>query len=68
MIDPKEEDYANDPNDALRREDDTENIEELDGDSVSIEHDKDLLDQADEASKPSYELDVEDYKEDDLDD
>lgn len=68
MIDPKEEDYANDPNDALRREDDTENIEELDGDTVSIEHDKDLLDQADEASRPSYELDVEDYKEDDLDD
>ncbi|MDN3585572.1 hypothetical protein QWY86_02755 [Pedobacter aquatilis] len=64
MIDPKDEDYSNDPNDALRREDDTENINELNGESSNIEHDKDLLEQADEASRPSYELNVDDLKED----
>ncbi|WP_231491023.1 hypothetical protein [Pedobacter sp. Leaf170] len=68
MIDPENEDYSNDPNDALRREDDTENINELDGDTSKVEHDKDLLKQADEASRPSYELNVDDLKEDDLDD
>ncbi|WP_231460414.1 hypothetical protein [Pedobacter sp. Leaf132] len=68
MIDPENEDYSNDPNDALRREDDTENINELDGDTSNVEHDKDLLKQADEASRPSYELNVDDLKEDDLDD
>ena len=64
MIDPKDEDYSNDPNDALRREDDTENINELDGDDINIEHDKDMLEQADEASKPSYELNVDDLADD----
>ena len=68
MIDPKDEDYSNDPNDALRREDDTENINELDGDTTNVEHDKDMLEQADEASKPSYELNVDDLKEDDSED
>lgn len=70
MIDPKDEDYSNDPNDALRREDDTENINEIAGDDASIEYDKDKLDQADEASRPSYELNVDDLEEDenDLDD
>ncbi|RNL55176.1 hypothetical protein [Pedobacter jejuensis] len=70
MIDPKDEDYSNDPNDALRREDDTENINELDGDGTNIKHDKDLLEQADEASRASYELNVDDLKDDeeDLDD
>ncbi|RZK20643.1 MAG: hypothetical protein EOO86_03710 [Pedobacter sp.] len=70
MIDPKDEDYSNDPNDALRREDDTEYINELDGDDTNIEHDKDMLEQADEASKASYELNVDDLTEDedDLDD
>ncbi|MFC4212195.1 hypothetical protein ACFOWA_13435 [Pedobacter lithocola] len=70
MIDPKDEDYSNDPNDALRREDSTENINEISGDNINIEHDKDMLEQADEASKPSYELNVDDIKvdEDDLDD
>ena len=68
MIDPKDEDYSTDPNDALRREDDTENIDELDGDSANIEHDKDLLEQADEASRSSYELNVDDLSKDDLDD
>jgi len=68
MIDPKDEDYSNDPNDALRREDDTENINELDGDNSNIEHDKDMLEQADEASRPSYELNVDDLKEDDSED
>ena len=64
MIDPKDEDYSNDPNDALRREDDTENINELDGDDTNIEHDKNMLEQADEASKPSYELNVDDLTDD----
>jgi len=64
MIDPKDEDYSNDPNDALRREDDTENINELDGDDTNIEHDKGLLEQADEASRASYELNVDDLKDD----
>jgi len=67
MIDPKDEDYSNDPNDALRREDDTENINELDGDDTNIEHDKDMLEQADEASRSSYELNVDDLKEDEDD-
>lgn len=67
MIDP-EDNYSEDPNDALRREDDTENINELDGDNTNIEHDKDMLAQADEASKPSYELNVDDLKEDDSND
>jgi len=70
MIDPENEDYSNDPNDALRREDNTGNINELDGDDTNIEHDKDLLEQADAASRSSYELNVDDIKddEDDLDD
>ena len=68
MIDPKDEDYSNDPNDALRREDDTESINEVDGDTANIEHDKDMLEQADEASRPSYELNVDDLKEDDSED
>ncbi|WP_316832466.1 hypothetical protein [Pedobacter aquatilis] len=69
MIDPEDEDYSNDPNDALRREDDTEFMDELEGDDTSIEHDKDLLAQADEASRSSYELDLDDFEEDDdLDD
>ncbi|MCX2576136.1 hypothetical protein [Pedobacter sandarakinus] len=60
MIDPKDEDYATDPNDALRREDETENINELAGDNTNIAHDRDLLQQADEASRPSFELNVDD--------
>ncbi|KQS35402.1 hypothetical protein [Pedobacter sp. Leaf194] len=65
MIDPENEEYSNDPNDALRREDDTENINELDGDDTNIEHDKNMLEQADEASKASYELNLDDLKDDD---
>lgn len=70
MIDPIENDYSNDPNDALRREDDVENINEISGDDSSIEYDKEHLEQADEASRPSYELNVEDLDaaDDDLDD
>lgn len=67
MIDPEDEDYSNDPNDALRREDDTENMHEIDGDSANIEHDKDLLKQADEASKASYELNIDDFEGEDDD-
>lgn len=66
MIDPEDDNYSNDPNDALRREDDVENINEINGDDTSIEHDKDLLEQADEASRAAYELSLDD--EDDLDD
>ena len=68
MIDPKDEDYSNDPNDALRREDDTEYINELDGDDTNIEHDKDLLEQADEASRASYELNLDDVDSNDEED
>ncbi|QPH38433.1 hypothetical protein [Pedobacter endophyticus] len=68
MIDPQDEDYSNDPNDALRREDDTENINELDGDDTNIEHDKDLLEQADEASRASYELNLDDVDRNDEED
>lgn len=69
MIDPEDNNYSNDPNDALRREDDVENINEISGDDASIEHDKDLLEQADEASKASYELNLDDeVDEDELDD
>jgi hypothetical protein len=67
MIDPEDDNYSNDPNDALRREDDVENINEINGDDTRIEHDKDLLEQADEASRASYELNLDD-EEDDLDD
>lgn len=66
MIDPEDDNYSND---ALRREDDVENINEINGDDTNIEHDKDLLEQADEASRPSYELNLDDeLGEDDLDD
>ncbi|MGM9479113.1 hypothetical protein ACS5PU_22015 [Pedobacter sp. GSP4] len=69
MIDPEDDNYSNDPNDALRREDDVENINEISGDDTSIEHDKDLLEQADEASRASYELNLDDEgDEDELDD
>jgi hypothetical protein len=68
MIDPEDDNYSNDPNDALRREDDVENINEIDGDDTNIEHDKDLLEQADEASRASYELNLDDDEDDDLDD
>jgi hypothetical protein len=68
MIDPEDDNYSNDPNDALRREDDVENINEINGDDTSIEHDKDLLEQADEASRASYELNLDDEDEDELDD
>jgi hypothetical protein len=68
MIDPEDDNYSNDPNDALRREDDVENINEIDGDDTNIEHDKDLLEQADEASRASYELNLDDDEDGDLDD
>ncbi|MBT2562300.1 hypothetical protein J7E50_01775 [Pedobacter sp. ISL-68] len=69
MIDPEDDNYSNDPNDALRREDDVENINEINGDDTNIEHDKDLLEQADEASRASYELNLDDELDgDDLDD
>ncbi|WP_293307523.1 hypothetical protein [Pedobacter sp. UBA5917] len=68
MIDPEDDNYSNDPNDALRREDDVENINEISGDDTSIEHDKDLLEQADRASRSSYELNLDDEDEDELDD
>jgi len=69
MIDPEDDNYSNDPNDALRREDDVENINEISGDDTSIEHDKDILEQADEASRPSYELNLDDeVDEDELND
>ncbi|WP_253248939.1 hypothetical protein [Pedobacter sp. AJM] len=61
MIDPKDN-YSEDPNDALRREDDVDHINEIGGDDPSIEYDKDKLEQADEASRPSYELDVDDLE------
>lgn len=63
MIDPENEEYSNDPNDALRKEDDTENIHELNGADIIIEHDKDLLQQADRASRAAYELNLDDLKE-----
>ena len=69
MIDPEDDNYSNDTNDALRREDDVENINEISGDDTSIEHDKDILEQADEASRASYELNLDDeVDEDELDD
>lgn len=67
MIDPKDQDfagdnYADDKNDALRREDNTEDIKEISGDDSSIEVDKDRLEQAGEAARPSYELGLDDKK------
>ncbi|PWS32275.1 hypothetical protein [Pedobacter paludis] len=64
MIDPKDEDYSSDPNDALRREDEVNDINELSGDDTNIEHDKDMLEQADEASRASYELNLDDETDD----
>lgn len=63
MIDPKDN-YSEDPNDALRREDDVDNINVIAGDDANVEYDKDKLEQADEASRPSYELNVDDLKAD----
>ena len=68
MVDPENDNYSDDQNDALRREDDVENSNEIDGDDTSIEHDKDLLEQADRASRSSYELNLDDEDEDELDD
>ncbi|KIA91263.1 hypothetical protein OC25_22640 [Pedobacter kyungheensis] len=70
MIDPENDNYSSDPNDALRREDEVENINEINGDDTSIEYDKDMLEQADEASRPSYELNLDNFEDndDDLDD
>ncbi|KQM66467.1 hypothetical protein ASE74_08680 [Pedobacter sp. Leaf216] len=65
MIDPEDDNYSNDPNDALRREDEVDNINEISGDDINIEHDKYLLEQADEASRASYELNLDDKLEDD---
>lgn len=55
--------YSENENDAPRREDDTGNIKELPGDDISIEADVDRLKQADDASRPSYELGLDDKKE-----
>lgn len=57
MIDPKNSD---DLNDALSNPDNNETIHEISGDDTSIEYDKDRLEQADEASKPAYELNLDD--------
>ena len=65
MVDPKDQNfsddnYSDDKNDALRREDNTEDIREISGDDISIDADIDRLQQADDASKPSYELNLDD--------
>ncbi|MGY3052806.1 hypothetical protein ACVWYG_001002 [Pedobacter sp. UYEF25] len=65
MMEPKDQtfsddNYSVDKNDALRREDNTEDIREISGDDSSIRADVDRLQQADDASKPSYELNLDD--------
>ena len=58
MIDPDKEDLSEDKEDALTSEEDVLNRSTIISDQMAAEHDADLLDQADKASRSSFELDV----------
>jgi len=58
IIDPNKEELSDDKEDALTSEEDALNQSTVISDEMAGEHDTDLLDQADKASRSSYELDI----------
>jgi len=58
IIDPNKEELSDDKEDALTSEEDVLNQSEIISDKMAAEHDSDLLDQADKASRSSFELDI----------
>lgn len=58
IIDPNKEELSDDKEDALTSEEDALNQSEMISAQSAAEHDSDLLDQADKASRSSFELDV----------
>lgn len=58
IIDPDKEELSDDKEDALISEEDALNQNTIISDESAAEHDADLLDQADKASRSSYELDI----------
>jgi len=56
IIDPNKEELSDDKEDALTSEEDALNQSVKISDESADEHDSDLLDQADKASRSSYEL------------
>ena len=56
IIDPNKEELSDDKEDALTSEEDALNQSVIISDESAAEHDADLLDQADKASRSSFEL------------
>ncbi len=57
-VDPNKEELSEDKEDSLTSEEDALNQHIPISDEMASEHDKDLLDQADKASRSSFELDI----------
>ena len=58
MTDPNNHELSDDKEDALTSEEDALNQRTVISDQMAGEHDADLLDQADRASRSSFELDI----------
>ncbi len=58
MTDPNNHELSDDKEDALTSEEDVLNQRTVISDQMAGEHDADLLDQADRASRSSFELDI----------
>lgn len=58
IVDPNNEELSDDKEDALTSEEDALNQSVTISDKSAGEHDTDLLDQADRASRSSFELDI----------
>lgn len=58
IIDPNKEELSDDKEDALTSEEDALNQITVISDEMAAEHDADLLDQADKASRSSFELGI----------
>ncbi|MGM9478863.1 hypothetical protein ACS5PU_20735 [Pedobacter sp. GSP4] len=58
VIDPNKEELSDDKEDALTSEEDALNQSTVVSGETAAEHDADLLDQADKASRSSFELDA----------
>jgi midasin (ATPase involved in ribosome maturation) len=58
IIAPNKEELSDDKEDALTSEEDALNQSTIISDERAAEHDADLLDQADKASRSSFELDI----------
>lgn len=56
MIDPNNEELSDDKEDALTSDEDALNIKTVISDEMPVEHDSDLLEQADRAARSSFEL------------